>query len=409
VCISQAVGPIRADLGLSKTRMSFVLMAFTLAYGLFEVPTGHWGDRIGSRAILTRIVVWWSAFTALTGAATGFVSLLVVRFLFGAGEAGAMPNAARVINRWFPLAERGRVQGLVQTAALVGGTVAPVVAAYLIKGVTWRWAFVLFGLVGVVWAACFWLWFRDSPADHPAVNDAERALIGPAGPGGLTHDEPIPWKAALRCPSIWVLGVIIMCGSFNSYLYISWFPNYLQEARGVGQIGAGWLASLVLAGGALGTLLGGLLADFVVRRFPNRARARRWQGGICYSLAALALTLGLLCESPLATSAFAALSCLAAMSMLSTWWFCAADISGRHLGALFGLMNGMGVCGALSSQYLFGALADLRGAQGYRGREQWDPAFYVVVAVLFLGALCWACYPARPVEERAHQDGKAGP
>jgi ACS family glucarate transporter-like MFS transporter len=225
VCISQAVVAIQKELRLSRTQMSYVLMAFTLAYGLFEMPTGHWGDRIGSRAVLTRIAIWWSAFTALTAACNGFVSLLVVRFLFGAGEAGAMPNSARVIARWYPSGERGRVQGLIQTAALLGGTAAPVVAAHLIQKLDWRWTFVLFGLVGVVWAAAFWVWFRDDPGRHPAVNAAELALIGPPGPAGQTHHEPIPWKAALTNRSIWTLGVVMICSSFNSYLYYSWFPT----------------------------------------------------------------------------------------------------------------------------------------------------------------------------------------
>src|SRR5207244_3080579 len=117
ICMSQAVVPIQRELHLSNTDMSYVMMAFTLSYGLFEIPTGRMGDRLGSRAVLTRIVLRWSAFTALTGACAGFVSLLFVRFLFGAGEAGAFPNAMRVIARWFPLRERGRVQGVMLAAA----------------------------------------------------------------------------------------------------------------------------------------------------------------------------------------------------------------------------------------------------------------------------------------------------
>jgi len=170
VCISQAAVPIKEELGLSDTQMSFVFMAFTLAYGLFEVPTGHWGDRVGSRAVLTRISIWWSAFTALTAACNQFWTLLVVRFLFGAGEAGALPNMARVVARWFSTAERGRIQGLIQTSMLLGGAAAPAVAAWLIALLGWRGAFLVFGSLGIVWAAVFWLYFRDEPAHHWAIN-----------------------------------------------------------------------------------------------------------------------------------------------------------------------------------------------------------------------------------------------
>lgn len=157
ICIGQAVSAIEKELGISHTAMGFVLGAFTIAYGLFEIPTGHWGDRYGSRRVLTRIVLWWSAFTVLTGVATGLVMLIVVRFLFGAGEAGALPNAARVVARWFPAGARGPAQGLVVTSALVGGAASPIMAEYLIQSLGWRWSFVVLGLPGVLWAAAFYI------------------------------------------------------------------------------------------------------------------------------------------------------------------------------------------------------------------------------------------------------------
>src|SRR5262249_6789244 len=150
--MGQAGPAIQADLGLTNRQLGYALMAFTVAYALFEVPTGRLGDRIGPRAVLTRVVVWRSAFTALTGACAGLVSLVVVRFLFGAGEAGAYPNTARVLSRWFPAAERGRVTGLMLTCAQLGGAAALALTAALIWLVGWRWAFVAFGLVGFAWA-----------------------------------------------------------------------------------------------------------------------------------------------------------------------------------------------------------------------------------------------------------------
>src|SRR5436190_1548279 len=94
ICIGQAQPAIMKELGLDEKQMGHINSAFQIAYGLFELPMGRWGDRFGSRGVLTRIVLWWSVFTALTGAAKGFWQLLVVRFLFGGGEAGAIPNVA---------------------------------------------------------------------------------------------------------------------------------------------------------------------------------------------------------------------------------------------------------------------------------------------------------------------------
>ena len=176
-CISQAAPAIQKELQISETQKAMIFNAFALAYALFEIPAGRWGDRFGSRRIVTRIVLWWSFFTALTGAAGGFISLVAIRFLFGAGEAGALPNSARILREWFPDSARGRAQGIVTTAMLLGGAASNATSQWLIDKIGWRWSFPVFALVGVGWAAAFYLWFRDDPADHPQTNDAERRLI----------------------------------------------------------------------------------------------------------------------------------------------------------------------------------------------------------------------------------------
>jgi sugar phosphate permease len=401
ICWSQANKPIRDELGLSNTQMSLVMMAFTLAYGLFEVPTGRLGDRFGSRSVLTRIVVWWSAFTALTGACSGFGTLLLMRFLFGAGEAGAFPNAARVIARWFPVGERGRVQGIMLTAAQVGGTAAPAVAGYLIEGLGWRLAFVCFGAVGVVWAAGFWRWFRDDPAAHPRVNAAERAVIRSDAADGSRelHHEPIPWAAVVRNRGIGVLSLLMVLGAFFTYFFYSWFPTYLGDARGVANVGSSWLASLVIGGSAVGVFAGGFVADRITRRSADPVRARRYLGVGCYLTAAACLFLGVRCDHPAAVAGFFSASICVMHVTLPNWWSVAIPQCGRHVGALFGLMNGLGVLGAMTSQGFVGVFVDWQKGRGLSGRAQWDPLFGVYVGVLVLAAGAWWAYRVRPLED----------
>jgi MFS family permease len=394
VCISKAAPQIERDLNLSDTLMGFVFGAFTLAYGLFQVPVGRWGDRYGSRGVLLGIALWWSAFTVLTGWAWsfpgGFVYLLVVRFLFGAGEAGALPNSARVIARWFPPASRGPAQGFMNTAMQVGGAATPVLAAYLIKEIGWRWSFALFGALGVLWAAAFALWYRDDPALHPTVNEAERRLI--RGSGALSPAEEhaaVPWRRVLTSKNVWLLGGIISCSAFVSYIYFFWYPTYLEKGRGVDPILSGWLSGGVLAGGALGSLLGGYLADWLVRRTGERRWSRRLIGSGALCLSSLLLFAGVRCESPVATAALTSLASLCASSMLASWWGAVTDISGRHVGVLFGLMNALGVPGAWSSPVFFGRFVDWQKDRGVVGRAQWDPAFLVCSAALLAGAAGW--------------------
>jgi sugar phosphate permease len=397
ICWSQAAKPISTELGLSDTQLGWIAVAFTIAYGIFEMPTGRLGDRFGSRLVLTRIVIWWSFFTALTGVGWGFASLLVVRFLFGAGEAGAFPNAARVNSRRFTARERGRVQGIMLTSAQLGGVAAPTLAAYLIEVAGWRFAFLIFGLVGVAWAVGFWWWFRDDPADHSRVNAAELALIQAGSSKPPTHAEPIPWRAVLSNAGIWLLGLAITCSAFYSYFFFTWFPKYLRDARDASNIEAGWLSSLVLAGAAAGVLTGGVVADRILRSGRDIVRSRRVLGGSLFAAAAAILFVAVRMETAVGMAGLAAVSSFCLQIVLPTWWSAAIEQSGKHVGSLFGMMNMIGLVGAMVSQWFVGFFADYQKGLGYSGREQWDPMFNVFVGVLLLGALTWAMYRRRPV------------
>src|SRR4029079_2029207 len=173
ICISAAAPAIMDELHLSFIQMGLVFSAFTLAYSLFEVPSGWLGDVRGPRRVLTRIVLWWSAFTMLTGAARGFLSLITIRFLFGAGEAGAFPNVARSFSRWFPVRERGRANGVLFLGSRLGGMLSAPIALLLVGRWGWRASFVVFGTIGLVWAAAWHAWYRDRPEDHAAMTPAE--------------------------------------------------------------------------------------------------------------------------------------------------------------------------------------------------------------------------------------------
>lgn len=402
ICMGQAVVPIQAELGLSNSQMSLVLMSFTLAYGLFAVPAGRWGDRTGPRSVLGQTVLWWSVFTALTGAATGLLTLILVRFLFGAAEAGAYPNTAKVISRWFPVEERGRVQGVMLAFAQFGAVLAPAATAHLIDIAGWRWAFLVYGSIGVVWAVGFWVWFRNDPATHGGVNEAELAVIRAGIPADAPTADPgpVPWGAVFANRGVIVLSIIMVFGAFYTYFFYSWFQKYLNATRGVGNAEAGRLTSLVMAGSAVGMLLGGWLADRVSRS-SDPVRARRHLGVVCFLGAAACLFLGVRQEDALALASLWGLSFFAMHITLPNWWSVAIPQAGRHTATIFGLMNGLGVLGAMASQGFVGVFADWQGSRGLSGREQWDPIFDVYVCVLLGNAVAWWLYRFTPLPEPA--------
>ena len=223
ICISALSSAIMGDLGLSRLEMSYVFSAFTLSYGIFEIPTAWWADRVGSRRVISRIVAWWSAFTVATGAAWNYGSLLAIRFLFGVGEAGAWPNVARVFSRWIPAGERGTMQGIFFAGAHLAGGLTPILVLVLSQWFTWRAIFVIFGLIGFVWAWCWYRWFRDEPSQHPAVGEAElRKIEAERGLPPEHHLSGFRWSALLNNRSI--LG---LCASYFANGYGFYFVNHL--------------------------------------------------------------------------------------------------------------------------------------------------------------------------------------
>ena len=270
VTISVTRPDVARDLDLSPTQMGYVFSAFYLAYALFEIPTGWWGDRVGTRRVLTRIVCWWSAFTVLTGVAFNYPSLVVIRFLFGAGEAGAWPNVARTFSRWFPRQERGTAQGIFFMGAHLAGGLTPLLVTALLAYLDWRWLFVLFGSIGFVWSLAWYRWFRDSPAEHPDVGAAERELIesGLGADAGPALDAT-QWKRLLANRTVVCLCLMYFTQAFGGTFYVTWLPTYLAS-RGLTGMTAGILAGLPLILSAAADLLGGVATDRAARRFGLR-------------------------------------------------------------------------------------------------------------------------------------------
>src|SRR2546428_5921217 len=270
VTISVTRPYIARDLGLSATQMGYVFSAFYVAYALFEIPTGWWGDRVGTRRVLTRIVCWWSAFTVLTGVAFNFSSMVAIRFLFGGGEAGALPNVARTFSRWFPRQERGTAQGIFFMSMHLAGGLTPLLVTALLVYFDWRSLFALFGSLGFVWSVAWYRWFRDSPAEHPGVGAAERELIE-SGLGADTGHalDATQWKRLLGNRTVVGLCLMYFTQAFGGTFYVTWLPAYLAS-RSLTGMTAGILAGLPLILSSAADLLGGVATDRAARRLGLR-------------------------------------------------------------------------------------------------------------------------------------------
>jgi MFS family permease len=391
--IGQAAPFIRADLGLSAVQMGYVFSAFGLAYALFELPGGLYCDWTGPRKALTRIVVWWSVFTIATGWAWNLASLWVTRFLFGVGEAGCYPSLARLFRTWLPPHERPVAEGLKAASARVGAAVAPFLVVTLLPFVSWRGVFAVFGSVGFVWAAAFFVWFRDRPSEHRGVNAAEAALIPPADQDSHGHFA-VPWGAYLKAPSLWLLSIQWFCHFYAFYFYITWLPTYLLEARGVQLQAGALLAGLPVIAAAIGALVGGWVLARLMRRLGDVRRSRKLVGYFSYVAAALLMLLAIRPESATWAVILMSVSSFCAEFSGPITWTSAMDLGGRHVGAVSGAMNSLGQAGGAVAPTIVGYFAQL-------GPGGWDLALYSAAAMYAAGFLCWLFLdPVTPLERR---------
>jgi ACS family glucarate transporter-like MFS transporter len=375
VCISVAGPRMQADLGIDPVGWGWVTAMFTLSYCLFEVPTGALGDRLGPRRVLTRVVLWWSAFTALTGAVTSYPVLLVTRFLFGAGEAGAFPNASIVVSRWFPQDRRASMCGVMLMASQIGGGLAPLLIVPIQMRYGWRTSFFVFGLVGLVWAAAWFAWFRDTPAEKPGVSAGELAEIGSPRPAA----HGFPWRVALRSESALALLGTAFCYVYVYNFFQAWLHTFLVKGRGVTEGGL-VLSALpyVVAAGA--NIAGGAASDALVRRF-GRTWGRRSLGILGLS-SACAFVLGAMAtRDPLVTIVLLSLAYGAITFQQSGVFGVCLDMGRQHAGSIVGLMNTASQVGGLIGQVAYGYIVTRF--------QSYDAPFVPMAALLFIGTLLW--------------------
>lgn len=381
IAISTAKAPITGELDLTDQQFGWVLSAFALGYAMFQAPAGALADRFGARSVLASIVLVWSIFTGLTGLVWSFAALLVCRFLFGAGEAGAYPTCARAFYSWLPAGERGLAQGINFSGSRLGSAFALPLVAWFVTVAGWREAFIALGAAGIVFAAAWWLWFRDWPEDHPGVSQAECALIV-SGRGTRSSDPltPLSGRALAGAPNLWIAMGQYFASNFTFFFCLTWLFPYLQKTYHLEALQAGLLSSGPLLAGATGNWIGGWLVDRLYTQ-GRWATSRRVPAILGFVLAAIGLLGSLLFDGMAPKVICLSLAIFGAdMTLPPSWAFC-IDIGRRHVGAVSGMMNMAGNTGSFVTSLAFPYLLALTGS----------PApFFIVGAMLnLLAAGLW--------------------
>jgi ACS family glucarate transporter-like MFS transporter len=372
-CISQAAPMIARDLHFNAIQMGYIFSAFGLSYAAMEIPSGSLIDRFGPRLVLTRVVICWSFFTAATGVAWSFSSMLIARLLFGAGEAGCFPGLAKTFSNWLPAEERARAEGWKASSARLGAGAAPLLVVGLYASLGWRVTFVLFGAIGFVWAGLFYFLLRTDRNEGSAVA------------------RWTPWRIFLRSRSLWALCVQWFCHFYGFYFYVTWLPTYLLQARGVSLKHGAILGGLPLLTAGCGCLFAGYALPPVARRY-GIVRARKAFAYIAYGGAALFLLLFTSIHDPNFAMIAMSLSSFVVELSAPVTWTTAMDLGGESVGLLTGMMNTLGHLGGSVAPTIIGYLLAASG-------NSWDIAFYASAALYALGGLCWLVLdPVTPLD-----------
>jgi MFS transporter, ACS family, glucarate transporter len=385
ICISVAAPAIMDRLKLSAFSMSMVFSAFTLTYSLFEVPSGWLGDRIGARKALTRIVLCWSAFTMLTGAAWSFGSLLVARLLFGAGEAGAFPNISRSVASWFPAHERGRVYGLIFTGTRIGGAIAPIAVVGLIMTVGWRLSFVYLGILGPIWGVFWYFWYRDTPVEKAVKSPSQPALEHngeetEVSPVGSRPPTVVPWRQLLSNPTLILLCFIYFTIGYGLYFYLTWLPTYLVKVWHFSPVPSGLLAGMPLLFGAVGAMVGGWLTDRLSHRY-NRRISRCLVGATGLIGSAVMIGVVPFAKNGMAAALSIALAAGFADLAIPACWAVCNDLSSENSGVVSGFMNMLGNIGGTISPLVTGYVIDTW--------RDWRAPFLLTSLMYAVGVFLW--------------------
>jgi MFS family permease len=397
--ISVAGASIMQDLGLSTRQWGWVLSSFILSYGLLQMPLGAWGDRSGQRKVLSIIVLWWSLFTIFTGMAGGFAMLLVIRFLFGIGEAGAYPNMTGVVGRWFPKRETARAQGYLWAASRIGGALTPLIVVPVMLTLGWRMAFYLLGACGILWVIIWYAWFRNHPSENRRISERELDEIKAdevrAGETmsiqAKAEKLKIPWKIILRRNQFWILLSMYFFYAWGSWFFFSWFPVFLEEGRGFAKSELTYAVAVPFLFSVLGNITGGYLSDRLSARYGLKI-GRKAVSVSALALASVLMFLAGFIPGKLQVFIFLSLCFGIFDLMLPGAWAICLDIGKKYGGTISGAMNTAGNIGGFVCASVFGYLVEATGNYNF-------PLYVIAGMLLTSAALFLLLNPTRKLVE----------
>ena len=376
--ITVAGSAIMKDLNLTPDQWGWILSAFILSYGLMQIPMGAMGDKRGHRSTLALIVLWWSAFTAFTGMAGGFVSLIMIRFMFGIGEAGSSPCSTGVISRWFPKKEVGKAQGYIWAASRMGGALTPFIVLPVITYLGWRAAFYILGAVGVIWSIVWYLFYRNQPKEMRGITQAEIDEAPVTQMAVSTEKVSIPWKSLLSSKQFWLILSMYFFYAFGSWFFFSWFPTFMELGRGFEKDQLTYAIAVPFVMSMIGNISGGYLTDKLSAKYGLKV-GRKALGSSSLIISAIFMFLAAFIPGKMQVFIFLSLAFGIIDLMLPSAWALCIDLGKKYSGAVSGAMNTAGNLGGFVCSLIFGYVVSATG--------NYNLPLYIIAGMLVISAI----------------------
>jgi ACS family glucarate transporter-like MFS transporter len=391
--ISVAGIQIGRDYAISNTRLGWVFSAFLVGYASLQIPAGLLVRRLGPRVVLSAAGLWWGLFTALTALVPpqmggAVVLLILVRFGLGAGEATMYPAASQFVERWFPIPERGKANGILFAGVGLGSMSAPLVTAIILR-YGWRASFWFSASLGVAAALVWYVAARDLPEQHRWVSTAERTAIVaernvspdavPGDESGRYGKRTIPWAKIFRSKAILALSLSYFSFGYVAWIFFAWFYIYMATVRGLNLKSSAAYSVLPFVAMTIGCLLGGVVSDWVVARYGLRAGRCLLPGVALVATAALLLA-GSNAHQARTAAFVLALGAGVLYLAQSSYWAVSADIAGEYTGVVSGMMNMGGQIGGACTASFTPLIAAHFG---------WGASFLTAASLALVGGLAW--------------------
>jgi MFS family permease len=363
-----------------------VFSAFAYPYLLFQVIGGWIGDRFGPRKTLFWCGMVWAAATIMTGFVSSLSTLFIARVALGFGEGATFPTATREMQYWTPANQRGFAQGLTHACARLGNAVTPPLIAALMAWLTWRGSFVALGLVSLVWAATWALYFRNEPSDHPDITEAELASLPPRP---VDARPQVPWGPLLQ--RMWPVTLTYFCYGWSLWLYLNWLPLFFKNNYNLDIKNSALFASGVFFAGVVGDSLGGILSDRILKKTGDVRLARLSIIVTGFAGALLSLVPILFIHDITIVALCLSGGFFFAELVIGPIWSVPMDIAPKYSGTAAGLMNTGSALAAIVSPLVAGYVIDVTG--------NWYLPFLMSMGLLLLGGFCaFLMHPETPFE-----------